>query len=172
MIYGVSGWGHLMSYWSGKGIGFNEGIFFKGVCLLYILQKCLKNPIHTHTPQCLITRSSVVSSLLPPATQLPQGNVYTPVCQSFCSRGGIHGTHAPPPPTGHTCPPFPPDTTRCSQWAAGKHPTGMHSCWNIFSLGKKIYTAFILHFGFLQIFSATFLDFIESKNWKGKIQQV
>ena len=32
--------------------------------------------------------------LLPPATKLRQGNVFTPVCQSFCSQGGV--CHTPP----------------------------------------------------------------------------
>ena len=34
------------------------------------------------------TRFSV---FLPPATKLRQGNVFTPICQSFCSQGGMHG---------------------------------------------------------------------------------
>ena len=28
-------------------------------------------------------------TFLPPATKLRQGNVFTPVCQSFCSQGGL-----------------------------------------------------------------------------------
>ena len=48
-------------------------------------------------------------------TKLRQGNVFTPVCQSFCSRGvgGVCATHTPLPcmPPGmytpwHICPPW------------------------------------------------------------------
>ena len=31
---------------------------------------------------------------LPPVTKLWQGNVFTPVCQSFCSQGGMHARGA------------------------------------------------------------------------------
>ena len=37
--------------------------------------------------------------LLPPATELRQGNVFTPVCQSFCSQGFPPVTHPLPPMT-------------------------------------------------------------------------
>ena len=29
--------------------------------------------------------------IFPPATKVRQGNVFTPVCQSFYSQGGVHG---------------------------------------------------------------------------------
>ena len=46
---------------------------------------------------------------------LGQGNVFTPVCDSFCSRGGgVKGI----PPLGRS-------------QAGGTHPTGMHSCINV-----------------------------------------
>ena len=93
----------------------------------------------------------LIYKLLPPATKLRQGNVFTPVCQSFCSQ-------TPPPgqtPPGQTIPPPPEQTPPPSAcWdtqppaqcmlgytplpvhtgidmataADGTHPTGMHSC--------------------------------------------
>ena len=75
---------------------------------------------------------------LPPATKLRQGNVFTPVCQSFCSRGGVCHTHPgrQPPrqsPPGQTLP------AQCMLeytnlpvhdgiQVGGTYPTGMHSC--------------------------------------------
>ena len=73
--------------------------------------------------------------------KLRQGNVFTPVCQSFRSQGwgsasvhaGIHprvdtplGRH---PPGRH--PPWvdtPPPLGQTATAADGTHPTGMHSC--------------------------------------------
>ena len=92
-------------------------------------------------------------SLLPLSTKLRQGNVFTPVCLSFCSQGVGGVCHPPsrhPPgrhplgrlpwadPPGQT-PPCPvhagihtPPPGQCmlgySQQAGGTHPTGMHSC--------------------------------------------
>ena len=61
-----------------------------------------------------------------PQTRLREGNYFTPVCQSFCSRGWWWCT--PPrqtPPTGQTHPPG-------ANWSGdGMHPTGIHSCWSI-----------------------------------------
>ena len=58
-----------------------------------------------------------------------QGNIFTGVCQSFRSQGGV-SQHAlgqiPPwadtPPTGQTSLP------EMATAADGTHPTGMHSC--------------------------------------------
>ena len=47
-----------------------------------------------------------------------KGNVFTPVCHSFGSRGGVH-----PSLPGQT----PPEMATA---ADGTHPTGMHSCFN------------------------------------------
>ena len=44
------------------------------------------------------TATEYISLLLPPATKLRQGNVFTPVCQSFCSRGEGVSVREPPPP--------------------------------------------------------------------------
>ena len=49
-----------------------------------------------------------------PQTKLRENNVFTGVCQSFCSRGG--GTW---------------DTTGYGWQVGSTHPTGMHSCLNI-----------------------------------------
>ena len=80
---------------------------------------------------------------------LGQGNVSTPVCPPFCSRGGVcilgvcirgvfirggvciwglggGGRHL----GGGWADP-PPDTMGYSQWGGGTHPTGMHSCFNL-----------------------------------------
>ena len=75
--------------------------------------------------------------LLPPVTKLRQGNVFTPVCQSFCSRGGMHARghvwwgHALQGacvPRG-TCVAGGLCVARETATAAGgTHPTGMHSC--------------------------------------------
>ena len=70
--------------------------------------------------------------LQPSVTKLRQGNVFTCVCQSFCSRGGVSGRHPlgihPPgrhPPAqcilGYTQP-------SAATAADGTHHTGMHSC--------------------------------------------
>ena len=63
-------------------------------------------------------------ALLPPATKLRQGNVFTAVCHS------VHGGGLPYPP-GQTHPRA--DTpVQCmlgyGQQAGGTHPTGMQSC--------------------------------------------
>ena len=88
-----------------------------------------------------------------PQTKLRKGNVFTPVCQSFCSHGGVclsacwdtspqgdttPGQNPPPsacwdihPPLHRAC-----WDTQCPVHAGidmataadGKHPTGMHSC--------------------------------------------
>ena len=57
----------------------------------------------------------------PPATKLRQGNVFTPVCQSFCSQRGL----ADPPGVGQTPPPWM-QTPRGGQTPpdADPHPSG------------------------------------------------
>ena len=76
-----------------------------------------------------------------------QGNIFTPVCHSFCSQGGgclsacWDTTHTPgstPPEHTHPPRPHPPpfrstppprkQTPAYGLRAAGTHPTGMHSC--------------------------------------------
>ena len=83
--------------------------------------------------------------LLPSANEVAEENVFTPVCQSFCSRGGgVHPLGRQPPawadtppgrdspgrhPLGRLSPPRqthpPPETATAAE---GTHPTGMHSC--------------------------------------------
>ena len=76
-----------------------------------------------------------------------QCNIFTPVCHSFCSRGGggvclsacwdTTPPGADPPPSRHIPPPSrqitPPgkQTPAYGLRAAGTHPTGMHSCLKI-----------------------------------------
>ena len=52
-----------------------------------------------------------ISILLPPATKLRQGNVFTSVCQEFCPQGGGGGVSVPACTTGHM-------TRRVSVWGA------------------------------------------------------
>ena len=86
-----------------------------------------------------------------PQTKFCEGYIFTPVCQSFCSQRGrgygepacvvagggcmvggvwlwgvcmVVGGCAWLWGGGHAW-----DTTRYSQWAAGTHPNGMHSCY-------------------------------------------
>ena len=98
-------------------------------------------------------------TLLPAATKLGQGNVFTSVCDSVHGGGSasVHaGMPAPPgletppgpeaplgpgrPPQTRQTPPLGPDTPpgkqtpAYGQWAAGTHPTGMHSCFKGCSL--------------------------------------
>ena len=82
--------------------------------------------------------------LLPPATKLGQGNIFTSVCQEFCSRGvcswgcllpggclvwgdlvpgGACSMGVPAPRGGAWWRP-----PRTATAAGGTHPTGMHSC--------------------------------------------
>ena len=92
---------------------------------------------------------------LPSANEVCKGYVFTPVCQSFCSQGGLPHCMLdtplgpdtpradtppplPPPGTRHplrTRPPLGPGTTpaavrarRYGQQAGSAHPPGMHSC--------------------------------------------
>ena len=69
--------------------------------------------------------------LLPPATKLGQGYIFTGVCDSV-HMGGSASVHAgipPPPPLGPgTPPPGAEHTGRYGQRAGGMHPTGMQSC--------------------------------------------
>ena len=84
---------------------------------------------------------------LPPANEVSEGYVFTPVCQSFCSRwgagsasrgicihpGGSASTQGgsasreglnPVDSASRVDPPW--DTTGCGQRADGMHSTGMH----------------------------------------------
>ena len=94
--------------------------------------------------ECTVFHAPTAGALLlPAATKLGQGNIFTSVCQEFLSTGGgrvsasVHaGIHQPPPqprrPPGTRPPPEQThtpgkQTAAYSQWAAGTHPTGMHS---------------------------------------------
>ena len=66
---------------------------------------------------------------------LGQGNIFTNVCQEFCSRGGGGGgsdplrAGIPPPFPGKADPPLcAVHAGRYGQQAGGMHPTGMQSC--------------------------------------------
>ena len=86
---------------------------------------------------------------------LGQGNIFSSVCQEFCSQEGVPGQVHPPPsrytpgqvhPSGQVHPPtrkvhplgqVPPPRAvhagKYGQQAGGTHPTGMHSCLKLFS---------------------------------------
>ena len=59
---------------------------------------------------------------------LGQGNIFTSVCQEFCSRGGAWSGGTVPGPGGDAWrPPLPGTATA----ASGTYPTGTHSCLNM-----------------------------------------
>ena len=98
-----------------------------------------------------------LSEFLPAATNFGQGNIFTSVCQEFCSQGGgvcLSACWDTPPRTRHTPPgadppdqarppadtPLPPKHTAAyAQRAAGTHPTGMHSCSNLRTLENLMF---------------------------------
>ena len=92
--------------------------------------------------------NSMISPFLPSATKFWQGNIFTGVCQSFCSRRG-EGVSGRPPQAdtplgrhrhlsvilftgGRGCMVDPParHPSPAATAADGTHPTGMHSCLN------------------------------------------
>ena len=89
--------------------------------------------------------------LLPPATKLGQGYVFTGVCHSV-NREGVPDTpqtrYIPPgadTPQDQVHPPDAEHAGRYGQWAGGAHPTGMQSCFDHLSgklheIEKKIET--------------------------------
>ena len=94
-----------------------------------------------------------------PANEVCEGYVFTPVCQLFCSQGGVSasvhpGIHPPeqtPPrsrhPPGVDTPMHPHCAVhagRYGQQAGGTHPTGMHSCRIIVSIQNIVVTRVIL----------------------------
>ena len=67
---------------------------------------------------------------LPPANEVHEGNVFTPVCQSFCSQGG--GLSAPehagiPPPGLEADPPKDQRQPPWEQTPRSRHPRSRHS---------------------------------------------
>ena len=61
-----------------------------------------------------------------PQTKLRKGNVFTPVCQSFCSWGGLSQCMLGYTPLGR--PPLGRHPQQKATAADGTHHTGMHSC--------------------------------------------
>ena len=76
---------------------------------------------------------------------LPEGNVFTSICQEFCPQGGVsqhamgRGVHPPgrlpradtPWPDTHPGQ-TPPGTPPMATEVGGTHPTGKHSCFNAY----------------------------------------
>ena len=72
-----------------------------------------------------------------PQTKLQEGNVFTPVCHSFCSKGGLsqHAIYRGcTSPGRHPHRQTPPKT---AAEAGGIHPTGMHSSSEQFHLSFR-----------------------------------
>ena len=46
--------------------------------------------VNVHVISSIHDSNWFMSSLLPPANEIYEGYVFTPVCQSFCSQGGLH----------------------------------------------------------------------------------
>ena len=69
-----------------------------------------------------------------PQTKLRKGNVFTPVCQSFCTQGGVCPSacwNTPPwadTPPGQTPPLGRHPSHKMATAADDTHSTGMHSC--------------------------------------------
>ena len=105
-----------------------------------------------------------------PQTKLQKGNVFTPVCQSFCSREGVclsacwdtppwaDSPYGQTPQTDTPCPvhagihpPCPVHSGIDMATAAdGMHPTGMHSC--------SCFFYFFLHFTIATYYSVAKLQ--------------
>ena len=106
--------GHQIIYW---------------VFISSIMFKCLS---------CSILLPIYVDHCYRPQTKLREGNIFTPVCQSFCSGAEVYTPLDTPRQTTHLDSPLgrhpslgrhnttpPPEMTT---EAGGMHPTGMHSC--------------------------------------------
>ena len=136
-----------------------ESFHFKGIFLIpRLIQRRIRNRVRrfawrysycTETDIIDKHRFPMGSVLLPPATKLQQGYVFTPVCHSV--HRGVSATLPPPgwtspsqtPPVGRHLPAqcmlaLPSacwdthPTVQCmlgyGQQAGGTHPTGMHTC--------------------------------------------
>ena len=144
--------------------------------------------------------STCGSTSLPSATKLRQGNIFTGVCQSFCSRGeclpqcmlGLPPPreNTPPPrkytpqkhpPPKHTPAPPPPMVTA----ANGTHPTGMlsslvctHCQWspgtiNSTHTGTHLHTfAHISLLYFFRMKTTTVTSMVEALKWKDNLRSV
>ena len=100
---------------------------------------------------------------------LGQGNVFTPVCQLFCSWGGVLGCHflswkAPPSLDSPPSPIAPPPGQEplSGQQAGGMHPTEMLSCYIHLARGIDLFRKFIKF-----IFSRILFSIQESGNQAG-----
>ena len=86
-----------------------------------------------------------------PQRSCGQGNIFTPVCHSFCSQGGgglsqcMLGYQPPrsrPPSWSRHTPPSPgKQTPAYGQRAAGTHPTGMHSCHSLIFVIARMHSS-------------------------------
>ena len=110
-----------------------------------------------------------------PLTKLRKGNVFTPVCQSFCSQGvsaSVHaGIHNPPGQTHPLCPVHAGIDSATA--ADGTHPTGMHSC--LVEISKYRYqwkyVGFFLVFFYVFRFECckTFVCVGRMKHWRKRL---
>ena len=74
-----------------------------------------------------------VKSYLPPANEVCEGYVFTPVCQSFCSQEGVclSACWDSRPPPGADTSPCTVHAGKYGQQAGGTHPTGMYTCFEV-----------------------------------------
>ena len=70
-----------------------------------------------------------------PQTKLREGNVFTPICQSFCLQRCLPNLDATPllPQLGDSPPP--PPRIR----STGTYPSGMHPCWDYFQYQHRVH---------------------------------
>ena len=102
-----------------------EGLIAVKWWLIHPLHDRVRNPFVSNG-SALGFFSSVVrpnNYIYRPQTKLRRGNGFTPVCQSFCSRGGIcpsacWDTQPPPPPWADTAQ----ADTHLSRYHLGRHP--------------------------------------------------
>ena len=101
--------------------------------------------IITHMNKILLNAS--FNLLLPPATKLRQGNVFTPVCHSVHRGGGVCLPQVPG--GGRADPPGRHPPAQCmlgyGQQAGGTDPTGMHSCWTCRSTHVDLFFVWFAH---------------------------
>ena len=146
-----------------------EGRLQRTICPLLTMCKCKwyneskSYPSFGHPTFHFCNCKMMTLALLPPATKLRQGNVFTSVCQEFCPRGGVCHTPRQTPPWADTpCPVLAgihPSPTQCmlgythplpsACWDTPPPPCAVHagirstseryaSYWNVFLLNIAV----------------------------------
>ena len=123
-------------------------------CMLGYTPPC---PVHTKIHYPVLAGIDMATAAegthptgIPPATKLGKGNIFSSMCQEFCSQGGDTWAGTPPrqlhprvgtprqvhPRQVHPLGRYTPPSSACWETrakAGGTHPTGMHSCYEIIS---------------------------------------